>query len=112
MKQGDIYWVNLDPTKGSETQKTRSCVIIQSDLLNRGSRTFIIAPFLPDHRSWPFVVNVEASIQNNLDKSRNINLKQLRAVDKVRLIKQQGRLEDHYMKEALEKLKPLFGLDS
>jgi len=57
-RQLEIRWVNLDPTRGSETRKKRPCVILQSDLVNRGSRTIIVAPILPGHKDWPFAVNV------------------------------------------------------
>uniref|UniRef100_UPI000A64A78C type II toxin-antitoxin system PemK/MazF family toxin n=1 Tax=Streptobacillus moniliformis TaxID=34105 RepID=UPI000A64A78C len=57
-KQLDIYWVDLEPTKGAETQKPRPCVIIQSDLVNIQSKTVIVAPLLPNHKTWPFAVNL------------------------------------------------------
>lgn len=74
--QLDIYWVDLNPTVGAETQKKRPCVILQSDLVNRGSRTFIVAPLLPDHKDWPFAVNIMPSHANGLDKPRHINVSQ------------------------------------
>lgn len=95
-KQLDIYWVDLEPTKGAETRKLRPCVIIQSDLVNVQSRTIIVAPLLPQHKPWPFVVNLDPTEKNGLDKDRHINLKQLRAVDISRVGKKQGRLESRY----------------
>ena len=80
-KQLDIYWVDLEPTKGAETQKLRPCVIIQSDLVNIQSKTLFVAPLLPNHKVWPFAVNLTASNDNGLDRDRHINLKQLRAID-------------------------------
>jgi mRNA interferase MazF len=94
--QFDIYWVDLNPTRGAETQKKRPCVIIQSSILNQNSRTVIVAPLLPDHKDWPFVVNITPSTQNNLDKPRNLNLKQMRAVDVSRLSNHYGVIEHHY----------------
>ncbi|WP_347887777.1 type II toxin-antitoxin system PemK/MazF family toxin [Nitrosomonas europaea] len=95
-KQRDIYWIDLEPTKGAETRKLRPCVIIQSDLVNVQSRTVIVAPLLPQHKPWPFAVNLEPTEKNGLDKDRHINLKQLRAVDISRIEKKQGRLENRY----------------
>ncbi|MBC6962603.1 MAG: type II toxin-antitoxin system PemK/MazF family toxin [Nitrosomonas sp.] len=95
-KQRDIYWIDLEPTKGAETRKLRPCVIIQSDLVNVQSRTVIVAPLLPQHKPWPFAVNLEPTEKNGLDKDRHINLKQLRAVDISRIGKKQGRLENRY----------------
>lgn len=58
-KQLDIYWVDLEPTKGAETRKLRPYVILQSDLVNVQSRTLIVAPLLPQHKPWPFAINLE-----------------------------------------------------
>ena len=96
-RQLEIRWVNLDPTRGSETRKKRPCVILQSDLVNRGSRTIIVAPILPGHKDWPFAVNVAPTKKNGLDKVRHINLKQLRSVDVSRIDNRQGRLEKSYL---------------
>ena len=98
-KQFDIYWVDLEPTRGSETQKKRPCIIVQSTLLNHRSRTVIVAPILPGHKDWPFAVNVSPSSENGVDKDRHINLKQLRAVDITRIEGKQGELEKSYLQE-------------
>ena len=96
-KQLDIYWVDLEPTKGAETKKLRPCVIIQCDLVNTHSKTLIVAPLLPGHKSWPFAVNIEPSEKNGLDKDRHINLKQMRAVDVSRLLNKNGSVESSYL---------------
>jgi mRNA interferase MazF len=108
-KQLEIRWVNLDPTRGAETQKKRPCVIIQSNLVNKGTRTVIVAPILPGHKNWPFVVNVEPSKLNGLDKDRHINLKQLRVVDVSRIDNLQGSFETSYLKQIKTALKIIFG---
>lgn len=111
MKQFDIYWVDLNPTKGAETRKKRPCVILQSTLMNKNSRTVIIAPLLPDHKDWPFVVNIKPTKTNNLDKDRNINLKQLRAVDVSRISNQYGVLESKYRSDIHKGLKLIFDIN-
>ena len=108
-QQLEIRWVNLEPTVDAETKKKRPCVILQSDLVNRGSRTVIVAPILPNHKPWPFVVNVTASQQNGLDKDRHVNIKQLRAVDVSRVDNLLGRLESRYLDEVREALELVFG---
>ncbi len=60
-KQLEIRWVDLEPTKGAETEKKRPCVIIQSDIVNRGSKTVVVAPILPGHKDWLFAVNIFSS---------------------------------------------------
>ena len=96
-KQLDIYWIDWEPARGAETKKLRPCVVIQSDLVNHQSKTLIVAPLLPNHKPWPFAVNLQPAQGNGLDKARHINLKQLRAVDVSRFGKLQGRLEKTYL---------------
>jgi len=110
VKQFDIYWVDLNPTRGAETRKQRPCVIIQSNVINRGSRTVIVAPLLPDHKNWPFVVNITPSKKNKLDKERNLNLKQMRAVDVSRLSNKYGVLEQRYSDDIHRIIKLIFDI--
>ncbi len=110
-KQLDIYWVDLEPTKGAETQKLCPCVIVQADWLNTDSATLIVAPLLPTHKTWPFAVNIVPSKQNKLDKNRHLNLKQLRAADISRLSNLQGKLEQSYLKSIKTALTIVFGLE-
>ncbi len=108
-KQLEIRWIYLESTKGSETRKKRPCVIIQSDIVNLGSKTIIIAPILPGHKDWLFAVNLVPTEANGLDKERHINLKQLRAVDVSRIQNLQGNLEQHYLKSIQAALEIVFG---
>ncbi|MEK6481412.1 type II toxin-antitoxin system PemK/MazF family toxin [Catalinimonas sp. 4WD22] len=109
-RQLEIRWIDLDPTRGAETQKKRPCVILQSDLVNRGSRTVIVAPILSGHKPWPFVVNVRPTKANGLDKDRHINVKQLRAVDVSKVDNKQGTLESRYLGQIEDAIKIVFGL--
>ena len=109
-KQLEIRCVNLDPTKGAETQKKRPCLIVQANIVNQGSHTVIVAPILPDHKDWPFAVNIKPTKKNGLDKNRHINLKQLRAVDISRIENLQGTLETSHLKEIRKALSIIFGL--
>jgi len=109
-RQLDIYWVDLEPAKDSETKKLRPCVILQGDWVNVHSRTLIIAPLLPHHKSWPFAVNLKPSKQNGLDKDRHINLKQLRVVDISCIRKKQGKVETAYFKAIKTAVTMVFNL--
>lgn len=109
-KQFEIWWVDLNPTKGAETRKKRPCIILQSDLINQSSRTLLIAPILPHHKEWPFLVNVKPSKKNGLDKDRHVNLKQIRVVDISRIEEKQGKLEEKYHDELLEKIELVFSI--
>tara|TARA_R110002073_G_scaffold200307_1_gene359399 strand:- start:369 stop:710 length:342 start_codon:yes stop_codon:yes gene_type:complete len=109
-KQLDIYWVDLEPTRGAETKKLRPCVIVQGDFVNIKSKTLIVAPLLPKHKSWPFAVNLKPTKANGLDKDHHINLKQLRAIDILRIRRKQGKLENQYIDPIKNALTIVFDL--
>jgi mRNA interferase MazF len=109
-RQLEIWWVDLNPTQGAETRKKRPCLIVQSDLMNQSSRTLLVAPILPHHRDWPFVVNVRPSGENGLDMDRHVNLKQIRAVDIVRIDNRLGILEAKYQIEIDSVIDLIFGV--
>ncbi len=109
-RQLEIRWVNLEPTRGAETKKKRPCVILQSNLVNRGSRTVIVAPVLPGHKDWPFVVNLLPTEKNGLDKKRHINPKQSRVVDISRIDNRLGWLENRYLNPIKAALKIIFDI--
>jgi mRNA interferase MazF len=95
-RRGEIWWVNLDPVVGSETAKKRPCVILQNDIGNLRSDTTMVAPLLKGSKVYPFVVNIEATIDNGLDENRGIHLEQMRVVDNRRIVDKLGTLEDKY----------------
>ena len=75
-------------------------------MVNQGSRTIIVAPILPGHKDWPFVVNIKPTKSNGLDQERHVNIKQLQAVDISRITNKQGALEKRY----LEPIKTALGI--
>ena len=87
LKQYEIVLVNLDPTFGSEMKKTRPCVIISPNELNKYLQTIVIAPMTSSSKSYP------TRIEINLDNKKGwIVLDQIRAIDKKRVIKSLGNL--------------------
>lgn len=96
-KRGEIYLVNLDPTIGSEIKKTRPAVIIQNDVGNQYSPTTIIAPVTSGGKAiYPVEVEVKAP-EGGLNNDSLILLNQIRAIDKRRLVKQLGNLNQDTM---------------
>ena len=91
-KRGEIWWVDLDPTKGKKAKKRRACLIIQNDIGNEESDLTTVVPFLSP-KNYPFVVNVQPSEQNQLDKERGLHFNQIRYVDAFRLKSKLGKLE-------------------
>jgi mRNA interferase MazF len=88
-KRAEIWWVNLEPTRGKEAQKTRVCLIIQNDIGNEESEMTTVVPFL-SLKNYPFVVNVQPSELNQLDRERGLHFNQIRSVDSSRLISKLG----------------------
>ena len=87
MKQYSIVLVNLDPTIGSEIQKTRPCVIISPDELNDYLRSVIIAPMTTKSHNYPTRIKV-----NHNSKEGWVVIDQIRTIDKSRIIKNLGTL--------------------
>jgi len=83
----NIFLVRLEPSTGAETAKTRPCVVVSPDELNRTVSTVIIAPMTTVLRGWP--TRIETAFQG---KTGEIVLDRIRAVDKSRLVKRLGKL--------------------
>lgn len=88
LKRGEVWLVALDPTVGSEIQKTRPCLIISPDELNAHLRTVIVAPMTTGSRPAPFRVPVTFK-----GKSGLILPDQMRIVDKTRMIERVGKVD-------------------
>lgn len=86
-KRGDVFVVTLDPTRGSEIRKTRPCVVISPDELNRHLRTVIVAPMTTGGQAYPWRVACRFQQRNGY-----IALDQIRTVDRERLSRKLGRL--------------------
>jgi mRNA interferase MazF len=107
-KRGEIWWVNLDPTRGKEAKKTRACLIIQNDIGNEESELTTVVPFLSP-RNYPFVVNVKPSELNQLDRERGLHFNQIRSIDSSRLESKLGVLEADYFTQIKKALDIQFG---
>ncbi len=103
LKQYQIVLVNLDPTIGSEIKKTRPCVIISPDEMNRHIHTIIIAPMTTTSRKYPTRIEVKHE-----QKIGWIVIDQIRTIDKQRIIKLLGRLSQPEMKEVKSVIKEAF----
>ncbi len=101
----DVHLITLDPTQGSEIQKTRPCLIISPDEMNRHIRTVIIAPMTTRGREYP--TRITCTFQG---RSGQIVLDQIRTVDKSRLIKRLGRISKPAQHKVLSVLQEMFAL--
>jgi mRNA interferase MazF len=99
----DVYLVNLDPTVGSEIQKTRPCLVVSPDEMNHHSRTVIVAPMTTKGRSFPTRVPCRFKGKNG-----QVVLDQVRTVDRVRLVRKLGRLDSKTAAQVLDVLREMF----
>ena len=89
LKQYHIVLVNLDPTIGSEMKKTRPCVVISPNEMNKYLQTIVVAPMTSSSRSYP------TRVEMNHDKKKGwIVLDQIRTVDRQRILKAVGSLTE------------------
>ena len=101
--RGDVHLVRLDPTLGSEIQKTRPCLVVSPDELNQYLRTVIIAPMTTGGRAYPW--RVPCRFQR---RARFVALDQLRTVDAERLVRRLGRLTPDTVTAVLQRLQEMF----
>jgi mRNA interferase MazF len=99
----DVFLVSLDPTVGSEIQKSLPCLIISPDEMNRHIQTVIIAPMTTRGRQYP--TRIACEFQR---KQGQIVLDQIRTVDKARLLRKLGRIDNHTQIEVLSVLQEMF----
>ncbi|MFA5913763.1 MAG: type II toxin-antitoxin system PemK/MazF family toxin [Burkholderiales bacterium] len=103
VKRGEIWLATLDPTIGSEIQKTRPCVIISPAEMHDYLRTVIVAPMTTGSRPAPFRIPVSFKGKKGL-----ILLDQIRTLDKSRLAKRLGAITAGTMSAALAALQMVF----
>ena len=105
MNRFDVYLVSLDPTLGSEIRKSRPCVVISPDEMNRALATIIVAPMTSTIRNYP--TRVPVTFQS---KHGEVVLDQIRTVDKQRLHKELGSLRTNTGSKILDVLSQMFSL--
>jgi mRNA interferase MazF len=103
VRRFDVALVNLDPTIGSEIQKTRPCLIISPNEMNNSIATVIIAPMTTKGRDYPSRVNCTFE-----EKDGQIVLDQIRTVDKRRLVKKLGTIGKETESQVISVLLEMF----
>ncbi len=99
----EVYLVSLDPTIGYEIKKTRPCVIISPDEMNKYIKTVIIAPLTSKRRAYLTRIPIIFD-----DKAGEIVLDQIRTVDKSRLVECLGKIDESIAKEITKTLLEMF----
>jgi len=103
LKQYKIVLVNLDPTVGSEIKKTRPCVILSPNEMNKYLNTIVVAPMTTNLKKYPTRISVEHN-----QKKGMIAIDQIRTIDKKRIIKTFDNLTKSEIRKCKEVLKETF----
>lgn len=103
IKQFDIYWVNLDPTIGTEIRKTRPGIVVSPDVMNKTISTIIIVPVTKTIIDWPFRTTIKATGQRSSAACDHI-----RSVSKKRLVSKIGSLYSEERQAVLRILQEMF----
>jgi len=106
IRRFEIFLVSLDPTVGSEIQKTRPCMVVSPDEMNRYLRTVIVAPLTTSLRPYPTRVPIRFQ-----RKEGQAALDQIRTVDKVRLVKRLGAADPETAGAVAATLVEMFALE-
>jgi len=99
----DVFLISLNPTRGSEIKKTRPCLVISPNEMNRNIRTVIVAPMTTKGKDYP--TRVACTFKG---KSGQIVLDQIRTVDKMRLVRRLGKISPVTQRKVLIVLQELF----
>ena len=103
VRRGEVFVVELAPTRGGEIRKARPCVVLSPDELNAHLRTFLVAPMTTGGHPYPFRISCRFQ-----GKTGSVVLDQLRTVDRERLAKRLGRISPSTLARALAALQEMF----
>ena len=109
-ERGEIYLVCLDPTIGSEINKTRPALIISNDINNQAAQTVTVIPITSSTKKvYPFETLL-SSQESGLPKSSKAKCNQIRTIDKKRLVKSLGKVSKKELKEIEDSLSIHLGM--
>ena len=103
VRRGDVFLVQLDPTRGGEIRKTRPCVVVSPDELNAHVRTIIVAPLTKGGHPYPFRVPCRFGGREGF-----VVVDQIRTVDTERFRRRLGQLTPATIRRTLEVLQAMF----
>ena len=89
VKRFEVWLVNLDPTLGSEVKKTRPCMVVSPNVTNKYLKTVTIVPLTSTMKDYPTRVNCVFN-----DKNGQLVIDQIRSIDKRRLLKRLGTMDE------------------
>lgn len=112
MKQGEIWLIDLDPTKGAEIQKKRPAIIINDNRLGKLPLRVVvpITDWKDRYNIAPWMVKIEPSVINGLSKTSSADCFQIRSLSQERLIKKLGNIDDNTLDEIKEAIKKVLDM--
>lgn len=102
IQQGDIYWVQLDPTKGKEQKGVRPCVVVSGKSMNTFSGLSVVCPLTSVLKHYFGDVVVDPSPENGLSSPSEILVSQLRTIDQQRFEEKIGQISAHQLQKVLK----------
>ena len=103
LRRGDVLLVRLDPTEGSEIRKTRPCLLISPDEMNRVLKTYVVAPMTTGGKRWP--TRIPCTFRQT---SGHVVLDQIRTIDSDRVVRRLGAIHHATLKSVLAGLVEMF----
>ena len=103
VRRGEVFLVDINPTRGGEIRKARPCVVVSPDELNEHLSTFIVAPLTTGGHQYPFRIACRFG-----GRVGHVVLDQIRTVDRLRLVRRLGRLSPPTLIRALSLLQEMF----
>jgi len=104
MKQGDIYWADLNPNKGSEQKGIRPFLIISGNSMNENFPVIIGCPITSKIKNYPGCIVLKADNKNNLKEDSEVIGFQVRSISKERLKEKIGEINISQIKEIIQNL--------
>jgi mRNA interferase MazF len=103
INQYALILVNLDPTLGSEIQKTRPCVVVSPNEMNKHLKTVVVCPLTTNLNDYPTRIPVHFQNKNSM-----IAVDQIRTIDKIRIVKILGELQTSEIQDCKQIIKEIF----
>lgn len=99
MKQGELWYADLDPTKGSEQAGYRPVLIISGNMLNQYLKVIIVCPLTSKIKNYKGNLVLEPNKENNLSKTSEVMTFHVRSISKIRLIEKIGSVKKSELKD-------------
>ena len=111
-KRGEIWWVNFEPSFGTEIKKIRPALIISNNIANKMGKRITVIPMTSKIKDLPIVVIVFPDADNNLESESLIKIPDIATFDKKRLKSRIGVISAQKLSEVEEKIKIHLGLSA